>query len=114
MTLQDFKTKLATTPSDIQFTDTMEVIESLYTFTPSSFTNGDIRNDSGENNGSCKLFGFAKDQGLNKSDTLHCFGAYYREDVLQNPEGTDHQNIRNFMQHGWEGISFDANPLHKK
>ena len=114
MTLQDFKTKLATTPSEIDFTDTMAVIESLYTFTPSSFTNGDLRNESGENSGSCKLFAFAKDHGLNKMDTLSCFGRYYTEDVLNNPNGTYHQNIRNFMQHGWDGITFDVNPLHKK
>ncbi|MFC4689135.1 HopJ type III effector protein [Dokdonia genika] len=114
MTLQDFNTKLATSPTEIEFTDTMAVIEALYTFTPSSFKNGDIHNDAGENNGSCKLFAFAQEQGLNKSDTLQCFGAYYREDVLQNPEGTDHQNIRNFIKYGWDGIDFDTNPLQKK
>jgi len=114
MTLQDFKTKLTTTPIEVEFTDTMAIIESLYTFTPSSFTNGDIRNESDQNNGSCKLFAFAKDQEFNKNDTLHCFDAYYREDVLNNPNGTDHQNIRNFMQYGWDGITFDANPLSTK
>jgi hypothetical protein len=30
--------------------------------------------------------------------TLSCFGAYYQEDVLGDPDGTSHQNIRNFMK----------------
>jgi hypothetical protein len=42
---------------------------------------------------------------------LACFGSYYRKDVLENPNGTDHQNIRNFMNRGWEGISFEKEAL---
>jgi len=114
MKLQDFTKKLASTPVDIAFTDTMAVIEEQYNFTPTSFKNGDISNNAGENNGSCKLFAFAKDQGLTKEDTLSCFGHYYTEDVLQNPNATDHQNIRNFMKYGWEGIEFTSNPLQTK
>jgi hypothetical protein len=33
------------------------------------------------------------------------WGQYYR-DVLATPDGTDHQNIRNFMKTGWEGVDF--------
>jgi len=33
---------------------------------------------------------------------------------LKNPEGTDHQNIRNFMKSGWDGITFDQNALKDK
>ena len=43
--------------------------------------------------------------------TLACFGAFYTEDVLKNPDGTDHQNIRNFMKTGWDGIAFYGEPL---
>jgi len=35
--------------------------------------------------------GFAQLQQLSQAETLACFGKYYREDVLQNPEGDDHQ-----------------------
>jgi hypothetical protein len=35
-------------------------------------------------------------------------------DVLKNPNGTDHQNIRNFIEFGWDGISFDGEALKKK
>jgi hypothetical protein len=31
--------------------------------------------------------------------------------VLKNPDGTDHQNIRNFMKHGWDGVRFEGEPL---
>ena len=33
------------------------------------------------------------------------WGQYYR-DVLATPDGTDHQNIRNFMKNGWDGVDF--------
>ncbi|MFK7815738.1 MAG: HopJ type III effector protein, partial [Gammaproteobacteria bacterium] len=36
---------------------------------------------------------------------------YYRDDVLQNPEGDNHQNIRNFMKTGWGGITFENDVL---
>ncbi|MFT4047340.1 MAG: HopJ type III effector protein [Solimonas sp.] len=49
------------------------------------------------------MLAFAKLQGLSEAETLACFGRFYREDVLKNPDGTDHQNIRNFMRTGWRG-----------
>ncbi|NNF96141.1 MAG: hypothetical protein HKM94_04340 [Halobacteria archaeon] len=45
--------------------------------------------------------------GRRELETLACFGKYYREDVLQHPQGTDHLNIRTFMRHGWSGIQFE-------
>lgn len=56
-------------------------------------------------------FSFAKLNQLSKDETLALFGDFYRTDVLQNPEGTDHQNIRNFMVSGWDGISFEGEAL---
>ncbi|RLA09142.1 MAG: hypothetical protein DRQ54_03605 [Gammaproteobacteria bacterium] len=55
--------------------------------------------------GFCKIFAFGLLNGLSDLQTLHCFGDYYRGDVLGNPAGAGHQNIRRFMQHGWSGIS---------
>jgi hypothetical protein len=108
MTLETFLHKLHTTPNTIEFTDTMAVIAALYQFTPTTFRNGALENAAGQNSGSCKLFAFAQLQGLTKEQTLACFGAYYRRDVLENPAGADHGNIRNFMQHGWQGVVFAA------
>ena len=111
MTLEKFLQTLNTQADNIEFNDTMTVIDSLYQFEPCAFKNGNTHNEMNQNNGSCKLFAFARLHQLNEQQTLACFGQYYRNDVLQNPQGDDHQNIRNFMQSGWSGIEFDAMPL---
>ena len=49
-----------------------------------------------------------------REQTLYLFGDYYRKDVLENPEGTDHQNIRNFITSGWGGIKFEGTALIEK
>ena len=114
MTLASYISKLKNTPQEITFPETIAVIEDNYTFTPTTFQNGNQHNAAGENSGSCKLFAFAKVQNLSKEETLACFGAYYFNDVLKNPEGTDHQNIRNFILHGWDGIQFEGEALELK
>ena len=98
----------------IEFADTMSVIETNYDFIPTTFKNGDLMNESGQNSGSCKLFAFAVDQALTKEETLACFGQYYFEDVLKDPTGTGHQNIRNFMKTGFEGLKFEGIALKRK
>lgn len=114
MNLETFLNKLNTTPEQIQFSETMAVIDALYEFTPTAFRNGEQQNGEGENNGSCKLFHFAQLQGLSAEQALACFGEHYWHDVLQNPDGVGHQNIRNFMVSGWEGVTFDGQPLTPK
>lgn len=106
-----FIARLATAPDSIEFTDTINLIDSLYRFEPTAFTNGGVKNGAGQNSGSCKIFAFARLHGLSQQQTLHCFGGYYRDDVLKHPAATDHQNIRHFMQSGWDGIEFDGTPL---
>lgn len=114
MDLNTFLQKLKFTPDSIAFSDTMAVIETNYEFTPAAFKNGELLNEQGQNSGSCKLFAFAQLQGLSPQQTLACFGAYYRDDVMKNPAGADHQNIRNFMKTGWAGIKFNTSPLNPK
>lgn len=97
----------------LQFSDTMNIVDALYDFTPCAFSNGNTQNEAGENNGSCKLFAFAKLNDFSDPQTLALFGQFYR-DVLTTPEGDDHQNIRNFMKTGWAGIQFENSPLTKK
>lgn len=109
--MKKFLYTLATTPNSVTFQDTITVIEAHYDFTPTAFRNGELQNDAGQNNGSCKLFSFAKLHQLTPQQTLHCFGAYYREDVLQHPHGSDHQNIRNFIKQGWDGVTFTGDAL---
>ncbi len=114
MNLQDFINQLQEAPENIEFTDTIAVIEANYNFSPSAFINGGTQNAAEENQGSCKLFAFGQLNSLNQEAMLACFGKFYRNDVLQHPENNDHQNIRNFMVHGWAGIHFDSAPLAAK
>ncbi|WP_426095145.1 HopJ type III effector protein [Flavobacterium sp. DSR2-3-3] len=111
MTIAAFLEKLTETPEAINFLETIAVIEANYDFTPTAFENGLQHNAAGDNSGSCKLFAFAEIQNLSEAATLACFGAYYCEDVLKNPNGTDHQNIRNFTKTGWDGIAFYGSAL---
>jgi hypothetical protein len=111
MTIAEFIQKLNQAPQSISFTETISLIEENYNFEPTAFKNGAIYNASGQNSGSCKLFTFAQMNDLTVEQTLACFGSYYFEDVLKNPEGCDHQNIRNFMQTGWESIEFEGKAL---
>jgi hypothetical protein len=111
MTLDTFLQRVNDAPDSVGFNETMALIDALYDFTPTAFSNGATRNEAGQNNGSCKLFSFAMLNGLAPQQTLTCFGDYYRKDVLGNPDGSDHANIRNFMKTGWEGISFEGTAL---
>ena len=54
---------------------------------------------------------FARLAGLTPDQTLALFGAFYRDDVLGHPDGSDHQNIRNFIKDGWDGIRFEGDAL---
>jgi hypothetical protein len=111
MPLEAFIEKIKTEPETVSFEETIAAIEEHYDFSETAFSNGSMHNESGQNNGSCRIFAFATLHQLTPQQTLHCFGDYYRNDVLQNPHGDDHQNIRNFMQHGWQGVSFNADAL---
>ena len=114
MNIEDFKNKLRTHPESIQFSETINTIESNYNFTPTAFKNGRLQNKSDENLGSCKVLAFAKDQNFTKAETLACFGQFYFNDVLKDPSGDGHQNIRNFMNTGFEEVSFEETPLKQK
>jgi hypothetical protein len=114
MNLDSFFKKIKHLPETITFLETMAVIEDNYIFTPTAFQNGSQHNAAGENSGSCKLFAFAQIQNFTTTQTLACFGDYYFTEVLQNPEGTNHQNIRNFMKTGWNGIQFEGEALRLK
>lgn len=111
MSLTSFLETLASSPQTVSFKDTVSVIEENYAFTETAFANGDAENNAGQNNGSCKIFAFGRLNDLTEEQTLHCFGDYYRNDVLGNPDGDDHQNIRNFIQSGWAGVHFSGEAL---
>ena len=72
----------------VSFQDSIAVIAAHYHYTPTRFVNGSVVNAAGSNEGSCKLFYFAKLQGLTPEQTLALFGDYYWKDVLEHPEAT--------------------------
>ncbi|MGF1719335.1 HopJ type III effector protein [Vibrio kyushuensis] len=114
MELNLFVDELNQATDAIEFEQTMAVIEQNFEFTPTAFNNGKTVNLENQNNGSCKIFALGKLLDLSVEQTLACFGRFYREDVLQNPENDDHQNIRNFMVSGWEGVTFEGEALKAK
>jgi hypothetical protein len=107
LSLTQLLSQLSESADEITFEQVMQVINDNYNYTPTAFKNGDVDNASGTNEGSCKIFTFAKLNNLNEAQTLACFGRFYRQDVLENPAGDDHGNIRNFIKTGWQGIEFD-------
>jgi len=111
MTISAYLAKVKSAPETLEFGELMALIETHYNFTPTEFHNGDTVNQADQNQGSCKLFSFAELNGLSQAQTLACFGAFYRDDVLKHPDATDHQNIRNFIIHGWDGITFKGTAL---
>ncbi len=108
--LDDFFIQLSTEPDSISFAQSIAIIDQHYDFTPVAFQNGELNNAAGENTGSCKILAFAQLHQLSEAQTLQLFGEYYRQ-VMDSPAGTDHQNIRNFQQCGWAGVSFAASAL---
>ena len=102
----------------VSFDETMAIIADTYSYQPTEFSNGlkdhKIINTAGTNEGSCKIFAFAQLNNLDQQQTLSLFGDFYTLEVLNDPTGMSHQNIRNFIQYGWEGISFNQQALTKK
>ena len=95
------------------FADTLAFIAAHYDYQPQAFTNGEVENAAGQNEGSCKTLGLAVLEGLSDQEALLAFGEHYRS-VLATPEGSDHGNIRALIAHGLAGVKFNARPLTRK
>ena len=112
MRLDDLLYQIRNRPGQVDFQTVISVIANHYEYTPTAFVNGSQTNAAGTNEGSCKILAFGQLNELTLAETLACFGHYYRDEVLNDPEGTSHGNIRAFMKSGWNGVSFDTQPLH--
>ncbi|WP_104384078.1 HopJ type III effector protein [Sphingobacterium sp. HMA12] len=99
--------------NQLQFQDVLDHIAENYHYSPAAFHNGNLKNTATENQGSAKVLYFAKYQDLSVADTLFLFAEHY-QNVLDNPTGEGHQNIRQFMANGWNGVVFDADVLSAK
>lgn len=117
MSLSKFLEKIKNN-QPVSFQDTISAITEHYDYHPVEFTNGIgeecLINPAGVNEGSCKIFAFGLLNDLDEQQTLNLFGDFYRKDVLEDPEGKGHQNIRNFLKYGWKGIQFNQMPLEEK
>jgi hypothetical protein len=101
-----FNANVEMSADDLLFEDVMEMIDTHYESQLLEFKNGDIVNKQGENEGSAKILSYAALSNLDKETTLKLWGQYYRE-VKNDPDGDSHQNIRNFMKYGWDGVPFE-------
>lgn len=97
----------------LKFTDVLAFIDTYYEYKPVAFKNGDFFNEKGDNPGSARIFSFARLNGFSEKETLELFAEHYTS-VSRNPEGTGHQNIRQFMTYGWPGIFFEGKALKEK
>jgi hypothetical protein len=94
-------------PTSLTFNEVITFIETHYEHHPTAFKNGEAYNEAIQNQGSAKVFAFAQLSQLSEEDTLYLFAEHYRS-VLEHPDAVDHQNIRQFMIHGWSGVKFDG------
>lgn len=96
-----------------QFAEVLAFIDAHYAYQATAFDNGSLHNRQDQNQGSAKVFSLAKLHQLSPEQTLQLFAEHYQA-VLASPDGNDHQNIRQFMQHGWDGIQMPHLALSSK
>jgi len=99
--------------NSITFSEVISFIETYYNHQPTAFKNGEAYNEATQNQGSAKVFAFAQLNNLSAQDTLYLFAEHYQS-VLAHPDATDHQNIRQFIKHGWDGVIFEGEALTAK
>lgn len=92
--------------SNLMLEDVLETINSHYETQLLEYRVGNIVNKQGENEATGLILSYAALSNMNQETTLKLWGQYYR-DVLKNPTGTDHANIREFMKTGWKGVPFE-------
>lgn len=92
------------------FDDTLALIGRYFDYQPTGFHNGPLINAAGENAGSCRVFALGQYCSLSEADALQLFAQHYQQ-VLNDPSGDSHGNIRQFISTGWSGIRFEGEPL---
>jgi len=103
--LQEFRRRLREESAGLLFNETLAVVSELFDYTPKPFINGGLESAAGSNEGSCKAFSMGKLLGWSEAEVLASFGEHHRQ-VVGDPGGSSHGNIRAFMKHGWKGVQF--------
>lgn len=93
-----------------EFNDTLTLIERHFEYRPTGFHNGPLYNAADENAGSCRIFALGRYCALPEADTLRLFAQHYNQ-VIDDPAGDSHGNIRQYISTGWSGIQFEGEPL---
>lgn len=109
--LQSFRARLHA--HDFPFAETLSFIAKYYEYSPCAFSNGELQNAAGQNEGACRLIGLAQLEELSLEETLLAFGEHYRS-VLASPDAQDHGNIRALMNSGLSGVRFAGLPLQRR
>mmetsp|Transcript_20097 Transcript_20097/g.40238 ORF Transcript_20097/g.40238 Transcript_20097/m.40238 type:complete len:208 (+) Transcript_20097:51-674(+) len=92
-------------PEGFTFNEFIEMVEGCYETGLIEWSNGSQKNPPGTNEGSAHVLSLAALADLPKEKALLLWAEHYR-DVLATPDGDDHQNIRQFMEKGWDGVDF--------
>lgn len=103
--LLSFRQQINAAGASVIFKDTLRLLEDYFDYTPKKFINGGTESAAGANEGSCKVFSMGKLLGWGENEVLASFGEHYRQ-VLGDPDGSSHGNIRAFMKQGWGGVQF--------
>jgi hypothetical protein len=91
--IRTFIERLRTTPETIQFAEVIALIDSHYSHTPTAFINGAATNQASENQGSAKVFSFARLHDLNEIETLHCFALKPLINFVKHFGGNFHRSL---------------------
>lgn len=102
--------ELAREWKNTDFGNTIQAIDSILETEPVDFVNGEVPNTSGENLWSLKVLAFGKMMWFHTQEVLSMFWEYYRE-VIDNPDGNSHQNIRALQKTGIECVDISENPF---
>ena len=87
-------------------------LEAFFNFTDMPMQIGSVKNEVGQNLGSKIRCAVAVELGASKEELLSWFGVFHKE-VLADPDGDNHPNIRAIMEHGIAGIIVPEGMLSK-
>ncbi|MDR1027138.1 MAG: HopJ type III effector protein [Rickettsiales bacterium] len=98
------------------FQQVLSVIDKNYDYTPTQFAVTDGWGDTNgldQNQGAGRVLAFAKERRLDEEAALQLFAEHY-QNVVDNPNGDNHKNIRLLAAHGLNQVHFANRPLRKK
>lgn len=90
--------------NSITYQQTIDFIDKHYCYFAVPFKCGDITYEPNVKTGAAKIFSFGLMTQMTKDQTLRLFGEYYRD--LKPTD--DRPNVKNFIDYGWNGISFSS------